>query len=183
MKSEVKEKNNESLLAIILIGLGLFVPAFFQQLAFLGPNRQLIIGTIVNAMLFTCAVKINDPKKIVALSVLPSISSMTTGILFSGLTLYSKVMLPFIWLGNLALVFGVKYFTKKVKFIPASVLSIVIKVSIIYGGFRLMSSLMNFPAKINTVFSTTFGITQVYTATLGLLLFLTVKFVKKLRDE
>ena len=46
-----------------------------------------------------------------------------------------------------------------------------------------MSSVMNFPTKINTVFSTTFGITHLYTATLGLMLFLTIKFIKKMRDE
>ena len=181
MKSEVK--SNESLLIVILIGIGLFVPAFFQNVTALGANRQLIIGTIVNAALFVCALKINDPKKIIALSILPSISSMTTGILFNGLTLYSKVMLPFIWIGNLALILGVKYLSKKIKFIPASVVSIVIKVGIIYGGFKLMSSLMKFPSKINTIFSTTFGINQLYTATLGLLLVLTIMFVKKIRDE
>ena len=181
MKSEVK--SNESLITIVLLGIGLFIPAFFQQLTFLGDNRQLIIGTIVNACLFTCALKVNDYKKILALSILPSISSMTTGILFSGLTLYSKVMLPFIWIGNLVLILGVKYFSKKISFIPASVISILFKVSIIYGGFRLMSYLMKFPSKINTMFSTTFGITQLYTATLGLLLVISIIFIKKLRDE
>ena len=181
MKSEAKEK--DSILSIVLIMIGLFVPAFLQQATFLGTNRQLIIGTIVNATLVVCALKINDPKKIVALSILPSISSMTTGILFSGLTLYSKVMLPFIWIGNLSLILGIKYLSKRIKFIPASIVSIIVKVGIIYGGFRLMSYSMKFPTKINNVFSTTFGITQLYTATLGLLLVLTVMFVKKLRDE
>ena len=41
MKSEVKEK--ESILTIVFIMIGLFVPAFFQQITVLGPNRQLII--------------------------------------------------------------------------------------------------------------------------------------------
>ncbi len=183
MKSIVKEKDNESILVIILIGIGLFVPAFFQQLTFLGENRQLIIGTIVNATLFACALKIKDFKKIVALSVLPSISSMTTGILFSGLTLYSKVMLPFIWIGNLVLILGVKYLIKKNQFIPSAIVSILAKVGIIYGGFRLMSYLLKFPNKINTMFSTTFGIMQLYTASLGLILVLTIMFVKKMREE
>ena len=181
MKSEVK--TNESLTTVILIGIGLFVPAFFQQVAFLGANRQLIIGTIVNAMLFACALKLNDYKKIVPLTILPSLSSMATGLLFSGLTKYSVSMLPFIWIGNLALVLGVKYFSKKIKFIPASVVSIAIKASVIYLGFKLMSSIMNFPPKVSTMFSTTFGITQVYTATLGLALVLTIIFINKLRDE
>jgi hypothetical protein len=163
--------------------IGLFVPAIFQQLTILGTNRQMIIGTIVNATLIACALKIKDPKKIVALSVLPSISSMTTGILFNGLTLYSKVMLPFIWIGNLALILGIKFLLNKTSLIPASVASIVVKVGIIYGGFRLMSAIMKFPPKINTVFSTTFGITQVYTATLGLVLVLTIMWIKKMRDE
>ncbi len=181
MKSEVKE--NDSILTIVLLMIGLFIPAFFQQVSFLGPNRQLIIGTIVNATLIACALKINDPKKIVALSVLPSISSMTTGLLFSGLTLYSKVMLPFIWIGNLALVFGIKYLSNKFAGISSFCLAILLKVGIIFGGFKLMSYIMNFPSKINTVFSTTFGITQLYTATYGLLLVLTILGIKRLRDE
>ncbi len=182
MKKE-KALEKDSMLVIILIGLGLFVPAFFQQLTFLGTNRQLIIGTIVNAVLFACALKINDPKKIIALSVLPSLSSMTTGILFSGLTLYSKVMLPFIWLGNLALILGVKYLSNKIKFIPASLVSIVVKVGIIFGGFKLMSSIIDFPTKVSTMFATTFGINQVYTACMGLILVLTIIGAKKMNQE
>ena len=181
MRSEVKEK--ESLTAIILIAIGLFVPAFLQQVSFLGTNRQLIIGTIVNATLFVCALKVNDPKKIIALSVLPSLSSMATGLLFSGLTLYSKVMLPFIWAGNLSLIMCVKYLSKKIKFIPASIVAIIVKVGIIYGGFRLMSYLIKFPAKVSTMFGVTFGINQVYTAVMGLILVLTIIGAKKMNQE
>lgn len=182
MKSKVKEKD-ESLLIIVLLGLGLFVPAFLGQLTFLGENRQLIVGTIVNATLFTCALKINDPKKIIALSVLPSLSSMATGLLFTGLTLYSKVMLPFIWAGNLSLILCVKYFTKNYKFISSSIVAIIIKVGIIYGGFKLMSSLIKFPPKVSTVFGTTFGINQIYTAVMGLILVLTIIGAKKVNQE
>ncbi len=181
MKSKVKE--NESTLIIVLLGLGLFVPAFLNQLTFLGTNRQLIVGTIVNAALFTCALKVNDPKKIIALSVLPSISSMVTGLMFSGLTLYSKVMLPFIWAGNLALILCVKYFISRFKFIPSSIVAIIIKVGIIYGGFKLMSNMISFPPKVSTMFGTMFGINQVYTAVMGLILVLTIIGAKKMHEE
>ena len=181
MKGTVKEK--ESMLLIILIMIGLFVPAFFQQVSFLGTNRQLIIGTIVNATLFACALKVKNPKKIIVLSVLPSLSSMTTGLLFNGLTLYSKVMLPFIWVGNLSLIMCVKYLSKKIKFIPASIVAIAVKVGIIYGGFKLMSSLIGFPTKVSTMFGTTFGINQIYTAVMGLILVLTVIGAKKMSQE
>ena len=90
----MKEKSinkSKDLVLLIIIGLCLFVPAFLQQLVNLGAHKQLIIGTIVNSALFASALYVSDNKKIIALSLLPSISSMATGILFGGLTYYSKL--------------------------------------------------------------------------------------------
>ena len=92
-------------------------------------------------------------------------------------------MLPFIWVGNLSLIMCVKYLSKKIKFIPASIVAIAVKVGIIYGGFKLMSSLINFPTKVSTMFGTTFGINQIYTAVMGLILVLTVIGAKKMSQE
>ena len=181
----MKEKSvskSKDLVLLIIIGLCLFVPAFLQQLVNLGAHKQLIIGTIVNSALFASALYISDNKKIIALSLLPSISSMATGILFGGLTYYSKLMIPFIWIGNLSLVYLTKLLMNKIKYIPAGIVGIVVKVSVIYGGFLLLTHIVDFPAKVASVMGTAMGITQVYTASLGFIVSLIIIGVRKIRN-
>ncbi len=181
MKEERVSKSSDIVL-LIIIGLCLFVPAFLQQLINLGPHKQLIIGTIVNSALFASALYVTDNKKIIALSLLPSVSSMATGILFGGLTYYSKLMIPFIWIGNLSLVYLTKLLKNKIKYVPAGLIGIVVKVSVIYGGFLLLTQLVDFPAKVATVMGTAMGITQVYTASLGFVVSLILLGVHKIRN-
>ncbi len=181
----MKEKSinkSKDLVLLIIIGLCLFVPAFLQQLVNLGAHKQLIIGTIVNSALFASALYVSDNKKIIALSLLPSISSMATGILFGGLTYYSKLMIPFIWIGNLSLVYLTKLLMNKIKYIPAGIVGIVVKVGVIYGGFQLLTHIVDFPAKVANVMGTAMGITQVYTASLGFVVSLIIMGVRKIRN-
>ncbi len=70
-------------------------------------GNQLIIGTIVNALLIGSAVKFKT-KKVLILSIIPSIAAFSAGILFGNLTHQVLLMMPFIWAGNIALMLVVK---------------------------------------------------------------------------
>ncbi len=183
MKEKVVEKEKINLVILSLLIAGLFLPAFIQSLIDLGPHKQLIIGTIVNASLFLSSVYMKDTKKIIALSTLPSISNILTGVLFEGLTYYSKLMIPFIWLGNLSIIYLGKLLRNKLNYTVSSLISILVKVSIIYGGFCLMSSIFDFPSKIVKVMGTSMGITQVYTATLGFIVSCIILGIKKYANK
>jgi hypothetical protein len=75
-----------------------FVPLLFSQ--------QLIAGTLVNAMLIYSALRIRGNWSY-APAVIPSVAAMLSGILF-GAVHAVLIMLPFIWLGNMALIFIMK---------------------------------------------------------------------------
>ena len=63
------------------------------------PGPQLLVGTIVNALLFSQSKKLAS-QKLIMLAVLPSIAAVTHGLLFGPFTIYMVYFLPFIWLGN-----------------------------------------------------------------------------------
>jgi hypothetical protein len=178
MKTDVKVKEKDNVIVLILLAVLLFAPAFIQSLIDLGPHKQLIIGTIVNTALFLSSVYMRDIKKVIALSTLPSISNILTGILFSGLTYYSKLMLPFIWIGNLAIIYLSRILRKKMNYSVSGVISVLVKVCIIYGGFVIMSNIFNFPDKVVTVMGSAMGVTQLYTGMCGLIVSMIVLKIK-----
>ena len=177
-KEIVNEKDN--IVILIILAIFLFAPAFVQNLIDLGEHKQLIIGTVVNCALFLSSVYMKDTKKIIALSTLPSISNILTGILFTGLTQYSKLMLPFIWVGNLSIIYLSRLIRNKTNYTVSGVISVLIKVAIIYGGFLIMSSAFNFPEKVVNVMGTSMGIIQLYTGISGLILSCAIL---KIRDK
>jgi hypothetical protein len=74
------------------------VPLLFSQ--------QLVAGTLVNAMLIYSALRIRGSWSY-APAIIPSIAAMLAGILF-GVAHAVLIMLPFIWIGNIALIFMMK---------------------------------------------------------------------------
>jgi len=70
-------------------------------------TNQLIIGTIVNALLIGSAIKFKT-KKVLVLSVVPSIAAFSAGVLFGSITHQVLLMLPFIWMGNVLLMILVR---------------------------------------------------------------------------
>ena len=176
---KIRVVNKENLFKIIIL-LGLFLPAIIQELVDLGQYKQIIIGSIVNTCLFLCGIYEKDTKKIIAISTLPSVSVMLSGLLFSGLTFYSKLMIPFIWLGNLVIIYLSRLFYKQNKFISYSFFSIILKVFIIYGGFKAVSMMFNFPKSVVNVMGNTMGIIQLFTASIGFLI--TIFIIKKSKN-
>lgn len=89
-------------------GLAFFVP-------FLLGHPQWLVGTAVNAFLFLAAIFL--PKKyFLPIIILPGLGVLARGIIFGPFTPFLVYFLPFIWLGNLALIF---IFSHLIKFLPA----------------------------------------------------------------
>lgn len=167
----MKEKvliNNKIL--IIILSICLFIPTFMQYLINLGTYKQLIIGSIVNASLFLSALYIKNTKIIIGMSTLPSISNILSGLLFASLTKYATIMIPFIWIGNLSIIYVSRFFMKRTNYYISSGISIFTKVFIIYCGFLIVSNLFNYPSKVINVMNVSMGITQLYTCISGFIL-------------
>ncbi len=85
---------------------------FFGFLSFCIPfllgHPQLLVGTLVNAFIISASLNL-DAKRILPLTILPSIGVLFRGILFGPLTLSLVFMLPFIWIGNMILVLALKH--------------------------------------------------------------------------
>ncbi len=153
---------------LIIIGACL-VPTFLASIIPLGKYQQIIVGTIVNASLISVALYTKGGIKTIAMTTLPSLSTILGGVLFSNITLYSKLMIPAIWIGNFALIYIFKYLfvTKKVNYFATAIVGILLKAGIIYSGFLIMSSVVNIPEVAKNTLSMSMGITQIITATLG----------------
>ncbi|MDD5096295.1 MAG: hypothetical protein PHY95_02155, partial [Candidatus ainarchaeum sp.] len=75
---------------------------------FLLGHPQLLVGIAVNAFLVLAALNM-DSKKVVPLALLPSIGAIARGVLFGPFTFALVYMVPFIWAGNMALIFAMKF--------------------------------------------------------------------------
>ena len=125
---------------------------------------QLLVGTIVNAALVAGAFKLRG-WEILPLVVLPSIATLSRGIIFGPFTPYLAIMLPFIWVGNALLVLAVKRFVvaDKRNFALGNAIGIAAKVALLFGSAYALYSLKVIPA----VFLTAMGVFQLITALLG----------------
>jgi hypothetical protein len=122
------------------------------------PGPQILVGTIVNVLLFSQSKKL-DSQKLIILAVLPSIAAISHGLLFGPFTIYIVYFLPFIWLGNFILM----YVNKKTN-------------SFIYSSFAkaffltsIALVLVNFKL-VPTMFLTAMSVFQLGTALAGGLL-------------
>ena len=179
----VDTKKITDIIITLLIIVGAFlVPTFLAKIIPLGANQQLVVGTIVNASLIMTALYTKGTIKTFAIATLPSISTILGGLLFANMTLYSKLMIPAIWLGNFAFIFIYKaiYVNKKSNYIVSAIVAILIKVAIIYGGFSIMNSVMNLPEMVRNTLNASMGVTQLITATSGSVLALAIMGSTKL---
>lgn len=85
-----------SIFSITLYALAFCIPFFFSA-------QQLITGTIINCLLFLSATRLSK-KEVLPIVALPSIATLLHGVLFGPQTVFLFYFLPFVWLGNYALV-------------------------------------------------------------------------------
>ncbi|MCI8481632.1 MAG: hypothetical protein HFJ27_00625 [Clostridia bacterium] len=169
----VDTKKATNVLITICIMIGAFVvPTFLAKIIPLGKYQQLVVGTIVNMSLILTALYTKGNIKTIAIATLPSASTILGGLLFGGMTLYTKTMLPAIWIGNFAFIILYKalYVSKKMKYPLVAILAMFVKVSIIYIGFMLMVNMVAVPDMVKQTLNISMGSTQAITATTGAIL-------------
>ncbi|PIZ91378.1 hypothetical protein COX85_04160 [Candidatus Micrarchaeota archaeon CG_4_10_14_0_2_um_filter_55_9] len=78
---------------------------FFVSFLLAGP--QLLVGSVVNALLVTTALELRN-WKLLPILILPSLGVLSRGLVFGPFTVYLALMIPFIWVGNALLALTVK---------------------------------------------------------------------------
>lgn len=174
----------------IIIGLIAFlVPTFLAQLiqmvfgaqSVIATNSQIIVGSIVNTALIISAINIKGWKKIIGVVTMPSLSTVLSGYVFGTASVYMVYMIPAIWLGNLALIYFYKLvmLEKEKNYFLAGILGIIVKVLVIFGFFEVLNLFGIFPSKLVTNLQTAMGLTQLITASIGMLIAFMIYQVEK----
>ncbi len=164
-----------------IIGLIAFlVPTFLAQCiqmifgaqSVIATHSQIIVGSIVNTALIISAINIKGWKKIIGIVTMPSVSTVLSGYVFGTASVYMVYMIPAIWLGNLALIYFYKLILleKKKNYFLAGSLGIAVKVLVIFGFFEILNLFEIFPSKLVANLQTAMGLTQLITASVGMLI-------------
>ena len=172
-------KAGEIIQTILIILGALLVPAVVPQLlqlvfgktSVIASNSQIIVGSIVNTALIIAGLNLKGWRKLILIATLPSLSAVGSGYIFGNLTKVTLFMIPGIWLGNFSLIILMKYLyaNKNINYAISAVISIVVKVALIFGVLNVwmaLSVLPNQGAVANTL-KNTMGLTQLITASIG----------------
>lgn len=187
-------KKSNIIQTIIIALLALLVPTFlaqgiqmiFGKTSVITQNSQLIVGSIVNTALIISAINLKGWKKIAFIVTMPSISTILSGYVFKSASPFMVYMIPAIWLGNFVLVYAYKYImvAKEKNYFIAGVIGVILKVAIIFGVFSILNAFNIFPEKVVAVFQKAMGLSQLITATIGMILaFLIYKIEEKSKTE
>lgn len=184
------------LIQAIIIGLIAFlVPTFLAQLinaifgaqSIVATNSQIIVGSIVNSALIFCAINVKGWKKIIGVVTMPSISTILSGYVFKSASVYMVYMIPAIWVGNFVLIYAYKLIMleKNKNYFLAGVVGIIAKVLVIFGCFEILNLFNIFPDKLVANLQKAMGLTQLITASIGMLIIFIVYQIekKKLTDK
>lgn len=112
---------------------------------------------------------------------MPSLSTVLSGYVFGTASVYMVYMIPAIWLGNLALIYFYKLvmLEKEKNYFLAGILGIIVKVLVIFGFFEVLNLFGIFPSKLVTNLQTAMGLTQLITASIGMLIAFMIYQVEK----
>jgi len=97
---------------------------------FVFPHPQILTGIVVNALLVFAALGMRG-NSVLPVILLPSIGAVANGLLFGPLTLFLVYLIPFIWIGNFLLVYGIKHFAE-MGFWKAGAVSAFLKAGVIF---------------------------------------------------
>jgi hypothetical protein len=128
-------------------------------------HPQLLVGTVVNAVLVLTALEMDSFKQIVPLLFAPSLAVLARGLIFGPFTPFLVIMLPMIWIGNAILVLGIREIHKKrdKNYSIALGASALAKTGFLFSSAWVLVSLSILPA----LFLTTMGLLQLVTAVSG----------------
>ena len=123
----------------------------------------------VNTALIMTAINLNGWAKILGVVTMPSISTILSGYVFGSASTYMVYMIPFIWLGNFALVYLYKLLllNKNINYLFTGIISVIIKVAIIFLSFNVLNLFNIFPEKLVNTLQNAMGLTQLITASIG----------------
>ncbi|MDD5336910.1 MAG: hypothetical protein PHS02_00315 [Candidatus ainarchaeum sp.] len=145
------------------IELGVYVVLGFT-LPLLLPSSQLLTGTAVNAFLVLGALHFRN-WNLAPIAFLPSIAALLSGMLFGPFTPFLLYMLPFIWTGNLLLIYLMKklHLEKGFGYSGALVVSVLAKSALLFASAFLLLKFGLVPS----AFLTAMGVVQVATGLMG----------------
>lgn len=144
----------ESLEFVFYFLLAITIPFFLEK-------PQILVGSMVNAVLVLAALKLTDWKKLFPLIIFPSMATVAHNLLFGSFTFYLVYMLPFIWLGNFILVLAIKKFSSfQLKVLSGGI----VKVLLIFLSANVLISFSIIPK----IFFQAMGIFQLITFLIGM---------------
>ena len=178
---------------ILIFLIALLVPTFLGELitnvfgaqSVIAKNSQIIIGSIVNTALIMTAINLNGWAKILGVVTMPSISTILSGYVFGSASTYMVYMIPFIWLGNFALVYLYKLLllNKNINYLFTGIISVIIKVAIIFLSFNVLNLFNIFPEKLVNTLQNAMGLTQLITASIGVVVAFAIYKAEKLSKK
>ena len=182
LRSTIKDysKVSEIIQTVLIYLTALLVPLFLGQVLksiftannVIVSNSQYIIGSIVNTALVVSALNLKGRIKNFGVITMPSIATILGGYVFGTSSTLLVWMIPAIWIGNFAYVYAfkkIKVCMKKNYFL-AGIVGIAVKVAVIFGVFSLLNLYGIFPAKMVSNLQMAMGLTQLVTATIGILI-------------
>jgi hypothetical protein len=142
-------------LLLPLLSLSSFAVPFF-----LG-HSQILTGVVINALLFYSAF-LNKGKFYWPIILLPSLAVLARGVIFGPMTYFLLYFLPFIWIGNLLMVYLYNRFFNQGNLLSIF-LSSVAKFVFLYTSTNLLFNFQLVPK----IFLQTMGLNQLATALIG----------------
>lgn len=165
---ETYYKNKEKTQIIEMTAL--FFAGF--MISFLIGHPQLLVGALVNAFLIRCALSLPG-YKVLPVVMAPSMGAAAKGLLFGPFTPYLVVIMPFIWIGNMILVYAFKEYAKnKRNYFATLIVGSAAKAAFLFACASILFTASIIPAAIVSGM----GIMQFITAvTGGALVYLGIK--------
>ena len=155
----------ENLEMILYTSVCFFIPFFMG-------HPQWLVGIIVNTSLVLAGMNLKNYKALLVI-IAPSLGVLSKGIIFGPLTIFLVYMIPFIWISNAILVYAFKYI-KTNKFLTLGI-GAAMKTAFLFSAAFVMVKLSVLPS----IFLTTMGLMQFYTAGVGGILALGIQKIKK----
>lgn len=178
---------------ILIFLIALLVPTFLGEIisnvfgsqSVIAKNSQIIIGSIVNTALVVTAINLNGWAKILGVVTMPSISTVLSGYVFGSASTYMVYMIPAIWLGNFALVYLYKLLLldKNMNYFLTGVIGVIVKVAIIFLSFNVLNLFNIFPEKLVSTLQNAMGLTQLITASIGVVVAYVIYKAEKLSKK
>jgi len=157
-------------IVLVLVMCGLVVPLLLRgQTTVFAQNAQFLIGPMVNCALIVAAIRFKRIWSTLGIVCLPSALAIAGGMFLAIGNIYLLFMVPFIWLGNLALVMTFRYLRIRSarNYITVAACAVVTKALIIFGGFAILFAAGAISPGPAAMMWNTMGVYQLITATVG----------------